>query len=119
MTNKSILQHCHVKGIPEPEMYDAYKVFFGTLVSQSRLRIINLLRTGKKNVSQIMEALNLDQTNVSHDLARLRRCGFVVFETKGKFRDYRLNEATIKPLMQLIDDHMTNYCIHILRGETA
>ncbi|HLC72146.1 MAG TPA: metalloregulator ArsR/SmtB family transcription factor [Candidatus Nanoarchaeia archaeon] len=119
MTNKSILQHCHKEGISEPELYDAYKVFFGTLVSQSRLRIINLLKTGKKNVSQIMESLHMDQTNVSHDLARLRRCGFVISEVKGKFRNYRLNEATIKPLMHLIDTHMSQYCVHILRGETA
>ena len=119
MINKSTLQHCHKEGISDTEIYDAYKIFFGTLVSASRLQIINLLRKGKKNVSEIIETLEMDQTAVSHDLARLKRCGFVNIAVDGKYRYYSLNEATITPLMRLIDEHMSQYCIHILRGETA
>ena len=52
MTIKSILQHCHNEGFKEDEIYGAYKIFFGTLVSESRLKIINLLRGGIKNVSE-------------------------------------------------------------------
>ena len=48
-------------------IYQAYKIFFGTLTSESRLKIINLLRKGRKNVSEIIKKLNLDQTSVSHD----------------------------------------------------
>ena len=58
----------------------------------------------------------MDQTHVSHDLARLRRCGFVVSEVKGKFRYYKLNEKTILPIMDLIDEHMAGNCVHILRN---
>ena len=117
MINKTILKQCHKENLTEEEVYGAYKIFFGTLVSQSRLCIINLLRKGKKNVSEIMGALDMDQTAVSHDLARLKRCGFVLCETQGKYRYYQLNETTIRPLMQLIDDHMAQYCVHILRGD--
>lgn len=115
MTNKSILDSCHSEGFNESELYDAYKIFLGTLVSESRLKIINLLRKGKKNVSQIMSELNLDQTSVSHDLARLKQCGFVSVEIEGKFRGYSLNQETIKPLMDMIEKHMSKHCIHILR----
>lgn len=59
----------------------------------------------------------MNQTAVSHDLARLKRCGFVLSEVKGKFRNYKLNEKTIKPLMELIDKHMAQFCVHILRNE--
>ena len=104
-----------IHNISEKELYQTYKIFFGTLVSESRLKIINLLRKGRKNVSQIIEALKFDQTAVSHDLARLRRCGFVSVEVEGKFRYYTLNETTIKPLMQIIDSHMSHHCVHILR----
>ncbi len=117
MINKSILQHFkhkHHENISENEIYDAYKIFFGTLVSEPRLKIINLLRKGKKNVSEIIKELNIDQTSVSHNLARLKMCGFVLDEINGKFRDYKLNEETIKPLMFLIDKHMSKNCIHIL-----
>ena len=112
MINKSILQHSHK--ISEEQIYEAYKLFFGTLVSEPRLKIINLLRKGKKNVSEIIKELNFDQTSVSHNLARLKMCGFVLDEINGKFRYYKLNEETIKPLMLLIDKHMSKNCIHIL-----
>lgn len=114
MTNNNILNHAHHHGFNKEEIYGAYKIFFGTLVSESRLKIINLLRKREKNVSELMDELKMDQTAVSHDLARLRRCGFVKTERKGKFIHYSLNEDTIKPLMDLIDDHMSQYCVHIL-----
>ena len=116
MINKTILHQCHEEGFKEGEVYDAYKIFFGTLVSEPRLKIINLLRNGKKNVGEIMESLDLDQTSVSHDLARLKQCGFVNSENEGKFRYYKLNEQSIKPLMELIEYHMSQHCIHILHG---
>ncbi len=91
-------------------VHKAYKLFFGTLTSQSRLKIINLLRKGPKNVSQIQYQLKLERTNLSHDLQRLKKCGFVSVEKQGKFRDYSLNEETIEPLMAIIDKHMVKYC---------
>lgn len=109
------MNHKHTHKISEKEFYQAYKIFFGTLVSESRLRIINMLRKGKKNVSEIVDELKLDQTAVSHDLTRLKKCGFVDVETNGKFRYYKLNEKTIKPLMEIIDKHMSEHCVHILK----
>src|SRR3989344_9451894 len=116
MINKSILNHVHKEGFDEEELYEAYKIFFGTLVSEPRLKIINLLRKGKKNVSEIIEELKMDQTSVSHNLARLKRCGFVTDEINGKFRFYKLNETTIKPIIDNIDKHMSQHCIHILHS---
>ncbi len=116
MINKSILRLCHKEGFKEGELCEAYKIFFGTLVSEPRLNIINLLRKGKKNVSEIMEGLGMDQTSVSHNLARLKLCGFVNSEIEGKYRYYKINEETIKPLMEIIESHMSQYCIHILRA---
>ena len=116
MITETMLKTCSHEGFKDEEIYGAYKIFFGTLVSQSRLRIINLLRKGKKNVSELCEELKMDQTAVSHDLARLKKCGFVLVEVEGKYRYYTLNEKTIRPLMELIDRHMSQYCIHILRA---
>ncbi|MDO8508652.1 MAG: metalloregulator ArsR/SmtB family transcription factor [Nanoarchaeota archaeon] len=115
MINKTILKDCHKEGFSESELYDAYKIFFGTLVSEPRLKIINFLRKGKKSVSQIIKELKIDQTIVSHNLSRLKQCGFVSSEINGKFRFYTLNEKSIKPLMELIENHMSKNCIHILR----
>lgn len=114
MINKTILSHCSKEGFNENEIYGAYKIFFSTLVSEPRLQIINLLRHGKKNVSEIIKELNMDQTSASHNLSRLKNCGFVKSTIDGKFRYYYLNKETISPLMSLIDAHMSQYCIHIL-----
>lgn len=115
MINKVTLHQCHKEGFEEEEIYGAYKIFFGTLVSESRLKIINLLRKGKKSVTEIVNELKIDQTAVSHDLTRLKRCGFVNVEVDGKYRYYSLNKETITPIMSLIDSHMSQYCIHILK----
>lgn len=117
MIRKNILKSCHSEGFSEDEAYGAYKIFFGTLFSESRLKIINLLRKKKMNVSEIVEKIGMDQTAVSHDLSRLKRCGFVKSSRKGKFVYYSLNEDTIKPLMILIDKHMGKFCVHILRNQ--
>jgi len=109
--------HKHEKKMSNNELNKVYKIFFGTLVSESRLKIINLLRKGKKNVSEIMRELKMNQTAVSHDLSKLKKCGFVKVESAGKYRYYKLNEKTINPLMNLIDKHMSQYCIHILKGK--
>lgn len=116
MISNNILKHAHSQGFNEDELYESYKIFFGTLVSESRLKIINLLRSGKKNVSEIISALDMDQSAVSHNLARLKKCGFVIAKREGKFVYYSLNEETIKPLMGLIEKHMSGHCIHILHS---
>ena len=103
-------------GISENEVYDSYKIFFGTLVSEPRLKIINLLKGGEKRVSEIMKELKVDQTSLSHNLARLRNCGFVECKIDGRFRIYSLNKKTISPLMKIIDVHMSENCVHILRS---
>jgi DNA-binding transcriptional ArsR family regulator len=87
-----------------------YKVFFGTLNNAYSLDIINALRKGPKNVNDISKALNMNQTTLSHNLSRLRKCGFVFVKSSGKKRIYSLNSKTIQPLMKLIDNHMEKYC---------
>ena len=115
MIHKTISKlHAHHDHVSEEELYESYKIFFGTLVSESRLRILNLLRNKRRNVSELILELKMDQTAVSHDLARLKRCGFVICGREGKFMYYSLNKKTISPLLKLIDNHMSHYCVHIL-----
>ena len=114
MTDKHISLSC--ANVAEDDLYGAYKIFFGTLVSGTRLKILNELREGKRNVTELTEALGLEQSAVSHDLARLRRCGFVRQHTQGKFRYYEIDRTTIEPMLDLIDAHMSEHCIHILEG---
>ena len=95
---------------------ETYKLFFGSLANPNRLQIINMLRHGKKNVTEICTATGFEQTMVSHNLKRLERCGMVFAEQSGKHRYYRVNEASISKILSLIDKHMEQYCVHVLHG---
>lgn len=117
MIEENILNNCSKHGFEKEDLYGAYKVFFGTLVSESRLKILNALKNKKMNVTELTNELNLEQTATSHDLKRLKKCGFVNQEIKGKYRYYSLNKKTIDPLLNLINKHMEEYCIHILKNE--
>ncbi len=111
MTKKDIRKN---KGISDEMLYNAYKLFFGSLTSHHRLRIINELRKKPMNVSELIKKLNLEQSVISHNLKRLRSCGFVNIEKNGKYRLYSLNNETIVPLMEIIDRHMSKFCLHIV-----
>lgn len=117
MISRQVMKRAEEEGISEKDLYGAYKIFFGTLFSESRLKIINLLRKDKMNVGEIVRELKANQSAVSHDLARLKKCGFVKIEANGKYRTYSLNHETIEPIMNLIDKHMAGNCVHILHGE--
>lgn len=95
---------------------EAQNIFFGTLANPNRLKIIGALRKKDCNVTQIIGKTGLEQTCVSHCLARLERCGFVTARRKGKYKLYRLNKTTIEPLMGLIEKHIQTYCIHLAKG---
>lgn len=94
----------------------AYQMFFGTLANKNRLNIVNSIRQGKKSVSEICQVTGFEQSMVSHNLKNLEYHGMVFKEKKGKFRYYSVNEKTIRPLLELIDTHMKQYCCKILEG---
>jgi DNA-binding transcriptional ArsR family regulator len=85
-------------------------LFFSALGNPTRLAILEFLRKGPRNVSDITEALAQEQSMISHNLRRLTQCGFVFVERQGKERIYSLNTRTMTPLFELIDFHVENYC---------
>lgn len=117
MKGRAILSSCCEQAAGQQETYDAYRIFFGTLVSESRLKILNMLRKGEKNVTELADELDMEQTALSHDLKRLKHCGFVTVRPEGKYRYYTLNEETIRPILETIEEHMSKHCIHILRKQ--
>ncbi|MCH8272612.1 MAG: helix-turn-helix transcriptional regulator [Candidatus Marinimicrobia bacterium] len=78
-------------------------------------KILNELLNGEKNVSQLTKSIGVDQSTVSNHLRRLKYCGFVSVESKGKKRYYSLNKETIEPLMRLINKHVSTYCVECIK----
>src|SRR6478672_9459125 len=61
------------------------------LADEDRLHIVQILRSGPKNVSEIAAELKEDITNVSHHLQILKREDIVETEKQGRFVVYRLH----------------------------
>ena len=61
------------------------------LADADRLRIVQVLRSGPKNVSEITAELQQDIANVSHHLQILKRERIVETEKQGRFVVYRLH----------------------------
>jgi ArsR family transcriptional regulator, nickel/cobalt-responsive transcriptional repressor len=61
------------------------------LAEPNRIRIIESLRTGPKNVTELAKLLNVEIVNVSHHLGVLRTAGLVQDEKHGRFVVYSLH----------------------------
>lgn len=61
------------------------------LADPQRLRIIQCLSEGAKNVSELANLLDKHVVKVSHHLAVLRKVGLVQRDRQGRFVIYRLN----------------------------
>ena len=88
---------------------NSHLLFFKALSNKSRISIISLLRKGPKSVAEISKELGYEQSRVSHNLACLAFCGFVISERNGKNKVYSLNTDTIQPLLSLVDNHIGKY----------
>lgn len=62
----------------------------GVLSDPQRLKIIECLSDGDKNVSELSLSLKKHMVKVSHHLSVLRKAGFVKTNRKGRFIYYSL-----------------------------
>jgi DNA-binding transcriptional ArsR family regulator len=84
--------------------------FFSTLANPTRLAIIELLKERPMSVTELVKALEEEQSMVSHNLRPLVRCHFVTRERKGKNNVYSLNHVTMDPIMKAVEAHATDFC---------
>lgn len=84
--------------------------FFSILSNPTRLAVLELLSKGPKNVTEISEALNQEQSMISHNLKPLLKCAFVFVDRKWKERIYSLNEETMDQLFNIFYSHTKKYC---------
>lgn len=67
------------------------------MADRERLKIIQCLRGGPRNVGEIAEALDAEVVNVSHHLGVLRQAGIVQDERQGRFIVYQLHPDVFQP----------------------
>jgi len=103
------LVSCNGDGVKQ-NLTETCHQFFSTLANPTRLAILELLRDGPKNVTEIAEALNQEQSMISHNLKPLERCRFVFSERRKKERLYSLNKETMQKLFKIFSYHAEKYC---------
>lgn len=78
------------------------KLFYG-FSDTSRLSVLEALRHGALNVTQLTEVTGLSQSNVSNHLSCLRDCGLVTREQQGRYALYQLSDPRVASLLELAD----------------
>lgn len=76
------------------------KLFRG-FADPSRLSILEALTSGSKNVTELIQATGLTQSNLSNHLGCLRDCGLVKVEQRGRFVYYNLSDGRIAEIIAL------------------
>jgi DNA-binding transcriptional ArsR family regulator len=69
------------------------------LASPSRLLILSRLREGPANVGELAEAVEMEQSAVSHQLRMLRHLGLVHGQRSGRSITYALYDAHVAQLL--------------------
>jgi DNA-binding transcriptional ArsR family regulator len=82
--------------------------YFKVLSELSRLQVLCALKSGSKNVSEIMEETGLGQANVSKHLKILAQAGIVSRTPQGVSVYYEIAEPLIFELCELVSDRLSN-----------
>lgn len=101
--------------------YRLYREFFRAVANPVRFGIIQRLREQPASVGELAEGLELEQSHVSHALACLSQCGFVLKAAAGKQRIYRIAPA-IEDILTKIEQQLDRYAgqleqCEVLAGE--
>lgn len=89
-----------------PEALEQVASYFQVLAEPTRLRILNLLRTGERNVGELAQACGYTAANVSRHLSLMTQNGLVSREGRGTSVYYRLTDESVDALCDLVCDNI-------------
>ena len=85
-----------------PDTLDAIASRFKVLAEPARLQVLNQLRDGPLNVTELMDATKLNQANLSKHLQLLHAHGFVARRRDGLFVVYELADQSVFSLCDIM-----------------
>jgi DNA-binding transcriptional ArsR family regulator len=89
------------------EGVDHLAALFGAMAHPVRVGVLlHLDHHGPCDVSCLSGDLGVEQSALSHQLARLRREGLVAVEQEGRRRVYRLADAHVAAIVRQAADHL-------------
>lgn len=85
-----------------PEALKQVAAYFQALSEPTRLQILNLLRTGERNVGELAQLCGYTSANISRHLAVLTQQGLVKRESRGTSGYYRIADESVYALCDLV-----------------
>jgi DNA-binding transcriptional ArsR family regulator len=80
-------------------LYQAKAELFRTLGHPVRIRVLELLQDGPKQVRELLTEIDVEASNLSQQLAVLRRAGLVTSSREGALVMYALSSADVAALL--------------------
>jgi DNA-binding transcriptional ArsR family regulator len=84
--------------------------FFTNLANPTRLATLEQLLTKPMNVNELATALGQEQSMISHNLKPLLDCNLISIEKQGKKHIYTINQETLQPIFDAIQNHAQKFC---------
>ena len=86
------------------------------LAAPERLQIVRLLADGPRNVTQIIDALQIAPLNVSHHLTVLKHADLIQGEKRGRFVVYSLCDGVLHEVVEagVPKESLNLGCCHIV-----
>jgi len=81
-------------------LHQAKAELFRTLGHPVRIRVLELLQDGPRQVKELLADIEVEPSNLSQQLAVLRRAGLVVSSREGSTVVYTLSTADVADLMR-------------------
>jgi DNA-binding transcriptional ArsR family regulator len=90
-----------MKALPEGALVEV-AAYFQALAEPTRLLILNILRSGERNVGDLAQMCGFTAANVSRHLALMTQQGLVERESRGTSAYYRIADPSIFALCDLV-----------------
>ena len=88
-------------GLPQKALNEV-AAYFQALSEPTRLQILNLLRQGERNVSDLAQLCGYTSANISRHLSMLTKQGLVAREGRGTSVYYRIADESVYALCDLV-----------------
>jgi DNA-binding transcriptional ArsR family regulator len=90
-----------MEGLPK-EALEKVAAYFQVLSEPTRLSLLNLLRSGERNVGELAQLCGYTAANVSRHLALLTKHGLIERESRGTSVYYRIADESVYALCDLV-----------------
>lgn len=71
--------------------------------NKTRIQILECIKNDEKTVSQVVDEIQGNQSNISQHLGCLKGCGIITGRQEGKYVYYGLRNQRVRDLLTMID----------------